>query len=188
MTETLSPSPLPASATDRAPAAATGADPAAESLDPCHAEILAQLLRLDAAVADYARTQGNEGLRRTLRDVVTFFDSVAAPHHLNEEREIFPLLLARGEPSLVQVVQRLQQDHGWLEQDWLELAPMLRSIGENTGWIDPGMIRELVDVFAGLYRDHIDLEESLVYPTSRRMTQEADRARQRRRLKLLPQG
>lgn len=182
MTDTLISLSLPASATDRAPAAVAG-DP----LDPCHADILQQLLRLDAAVADYAHTQGHEGLRRTLREVVAFFDDVAAPHHQLEEREIFPLLLARGEPALVQQVQRLQQDHGWLEQDWLELAPMLRSIAENQGWIDPGMIRELVDVFAGLYRDHIDLEESLIYPTARRMTQEADRARQRRRLQAAQQ-
>jgi hemerythrin-like domain-containing protein len=150
-------------------------------MDPCHADILSNLDLLDGAITDYGNGQSDEAMRKSVRQVVKFFDEVAAPHHLNEEREVFPVLLARGDDELVQQVRRLQQDHGWLEQDWLELAPQLRALGENNGWTDPAMIRELVDIFAGLYRDHIELEETLIYPTARRMTQEADRARQRRR-------
>lgn len=162
-------------------ASATSPDAKAGCLDPCHADILSHLQILDGAISDYAKGQADDGMRKSVRQVVKFFDDVAAPHHLNEEREVFPVLLARGDEALIQQVRRLQQDHGWLEQDWLELAPQLRALGENNGWTDPDMIRELVDVFSGLYRDHIGLEESLIYPEARRMQAEDDRARQRRR-------
>ena len=43
-----------------------------------------------------------------------------------EEQLVFPSLLADGDSEIVAHVQRLQQDHGWLEEDWLEIGPQLR--------------------------------------------------------------
>lgn len=170
------------------PASGTAATDTAPCMDPCHADILDHLKLLDAVMQTFINTGGDAPMRRDAARVVKFFDEVAAPHHQLEEREVFPLLLARGDERLVQHVQRLQQDHGWLEQDWLELAPQLRALAENNGWIDPTLVSDAARLFAELYTDHIALEESLIYPAARRMKDEADTARQRRRARAAEGG
>ena len=62
---------------------------------------------------------------------------------------------------------RLQQDHGWLEEDWLTLEPQLSAIAAGYSWYDIDMLRLALPVFTELYQDHIDLEESLIYPEAR---------------------
>jgi hemerythrin-like domain-containing protein len=81
---------------------------------------------------------------------------------------VFPSLLASADAEMVQHVHRLQQDHGWLEEDWLELQPQLRAVVEGYNWYDLDFLRAAVPVFTDLYRDHIALEENIVYPESRR--------------------
>ena len=72
-------------------------------------------------------------------------------------------------PTLVQHVRRLQQDHGWIEEDWLELRPQLQAVVDGINGYDLAFLRAAVPVFTELYRDHIALEESVVYPESRRL-------------------
>jgi hemerythrin-like domain-containing protein len=71
-------------------------------------------------------------------------------------------------PELTQHVLRLQQDHGWLEEDWLELAPHLQAVAEGYSWYELDTLRHSVGVFTALYHDHIALEESLIYPEAKR--------------------
>jgi hemerythrin-like domain-containing protein len=110
----------------------------------------------------------DEGVRRLAQDICRFFDETARPHHVAEEELVFPELLASGDAELVQHVARLQQDHGWLEEDWLELAPQLRAVADGQSWYDIDILRSGVPIFSDLYRDHIALEETVVYPASRR--------------------
>jgi len=44
----------------------------------------------------------------------------------------------------------------------------LRAVVEGYNWYDPDFLRAAVPVFTELYRDHIALEENIVYPESRR--------------------
>ena len=67
----------------------------------------------------------------------------------------------------MQHVKRLQQDHGWLEEDWLALQPPLSAIAEGYSWYDLDMLSHALPVFADLYQDHIELEESLIYPEAK---------------------
>ena len=85
---------------------------------------------------------------------------------------VFPPLLASGDPLLVQHIERLQQDHGWLEEDWLELAPQIEAIGKGYSWYDIDVLRQALPVFTQLYHDHIALEESLIYPEAKRRRQQ----------------
>ena len=65
---------------------------------------------------------------------------------------------------------------GWLEEDWLELSPQLQAVAEGYSWYELDTLRQAVEVFAGLYQEHIALEESLIYPEARRqMAAEAAR-------------
>jgi hypothetical protein len=40
-------------------------------------------------------------------------------------------LLQGGDPSLLAHVNRLQQDHNWIEEDWLELEPHLQAVAQG---------------------------------------------------------
>jgi hemerythrin-like domain-containing protein len=68
----------------------------------------------------------------------------------------------------VQAVQRLQQDHGWLEEDWLELEPQIDAIALGYDWYDLPTLRAALPIFTALYQEHIALEESMIYPEAKR--------------------
>lgn len=138
-----------------------------EALDHCHQQVLETLQQLSRLI-DRLQDHGVDAQAQALaRNVVRFFSQVAQQHHSDEERLVFPGLLASGNATLVQHVRRLQQDHGWLEEDWLTLQPPLSAIAEGYSWYDLDMLRHALPVFVDLYLDHIELEESLIYPEAK---------------------
>lgn len=142
--------------------------PSFESLDQTHHEMLQMLAQMHLLVEKLEVRGADEGVRKLARDVCRFFDDTARPHHAAEEQLIFPSLLGSGDAELVQHVERLQQDHGWLEEDWLELSPHLQAVAEGQNWYDLDLLRAAIPIFSELYHDHIALEETIVYPESRR--------------------
>ena len=143
-------------------------DGAMEVLDRTHREIMEMLTRLHMLIEKLEVRGIDDSVRKLAQDICRFFDETARPHHAAEEELVFPELLASGDAELVQHVNRLQQDHGWLEEDWLELAPQLRAVANGQSWYDIDVLRSGVPIFTELYRDHIALEETVVYPASRR--------------------
>jgi len=139
-----------------------------EVLDHTHREIVDMLARMHLLIEQLEVRGIDESARKLAQDICRFFDETARPHHAAEEELIFPDLLNSGDPELVQHVQRLQQDHGWLEEDWFELAPQLRAVANGQSWYDIDVLRSGVPIYTELYRDHIALEETVVYPASRR--------------------
>ena len=145
------------------------ADPGTmEVLDRTHREIVEMLTRLHMLIEKLEVRGIDDSVRKLAQDICRFFDETARPHHAAEEELVFPELLASGDAELVQHVNRLQQDHGWLEEDWLEMAPHLRAVANGQSWYDIDVLRTAVPIFTELYRDHIALEETVVYPASRR--------------------
>lgn len=138
-----------------------------EALDACHRQISAQLVqlqRLADLLASEGVTQETRGMAKSIHD---FFSSTARNHHLDEEGHVFPVLLQSRDDSLRHAVLTLQQDHGWLEENWLELAPQLDAVAKGYSWYDLDALRPSIEVFAALYRDHVALEESLIYPEAK---------------------
>jgi hemerythrin-like domain-containing protein len=105
--------------------------------------------------------------RQKAKTIEAFFSETSRAHHAEEERNIFPNLLLSDKPELVQAVRTLQQDHGWIEQNWLELAPMLRAIAQGEDWVDTAELKHNAEVFLALCHDHIVLEETLIYPEAK---------------------
>ena len=136
-------------------------------LDACHIQTVFALGKLAALVTCLASTGPDPQARAMAAEIVDFFSSTARQHHEDEERHVFPKLLARGDSEIVQAVLRLQQDHAWLEEDWIELAPQLDGVACGQDWYDIDALREGVEIFAALSRDHIALEESIIYPEAR---------------------
>ncbi|HUG22095.1 hemerythrin domain-containing protein [Piscinibacter sp.] len=144
-------------------------------LDACHRQTLFKLGKLTALVSRLISVGVDGEARAMAADILEFFTTTARLHHEDEEQHVFPALLEAGDPDIVQAVLRLQQDHGWLEEDWLELSPHLCAVAADQSWYDLDLLREGVEVFVALSHDHIALEESLIYPQARMRLNSTDR-------------
>lgn len=137
--------------------------PAPELMDETHREIeqvlgrmerLAQMLAVPAQAAQ-AAVLAEQACR--------FFNGPARAHHEAEETQVFPRLLADHDAAVRTQVQRLQQDHNWIEEDWLELEPQLQAVarGQRAGDVD--FLRAALAEFTALYREHLAVEEVLLH-------------------------
>jgi len=159
----------------RPPRAAAPPLPEFEVLDRTHREALQMLEAFDQLLAHVDENGPDAVANANAQKIMGFFAGPGRQHHADEEALVFPPLLASGDTELVQHVRRLQQDHGWIEEDWLELAPQIEAIANGYNWYDLTMLRHALPVFTALYEEHIALEESLIYPEARRR-REAEKA------------
>lgn len=136
-------------------------------LDDCHQEMQRQLGLLSSLARDIEAEGLTLPVRGRAREVRAWFNVQAREHHLDEEHNIFPTLLASTDEEVAQAARRLTQDHAWLETDWMEIEPSLAAAADGYTWFDPAVLRYAVDVFCQLYTDHIVLEETLAYPAAR---------------------
>lgn len=139
-----------------------------EFLDSTHREIQQQIRQLHLLVDAIESTGLNSITREQARRVLDYFNGEARQHHLDEEKHIFPPLLNSQDSDVVQTTEHLMQDHGWLEENWIQIAPSLEAATAGNMWFDPAELRHSVDVFEALYLDHLLLEESIAYPEARR--------------------
>lgn len=136
-------------------------------LDECHREVISHLHDMHQLLDHLRRVGHDERAQQMARRIFDFFMTTAREHHLDEERHVFPALLRSGDDLLMQQTLRLQQDHGWIEEDWQEIAPQFEAIAAGYNWFNLDQLEQIVPVFHALYRDHIALEESLIYPEAR---------------------
>ncbi|HPK33170.1 hemerythrin domain-containing protein [Ottowia sp.] len=136
-------------------------------LDETHQRLQLELIHLNRVVEAFAEDQMEPHDREQLARTIEWFDTVARQHHLDEEKHVFPPLLASSDAHVVEVTERLRQDHGWIEQNWLELGPHLSAVVNGNHWIEPELVQQMVQVFSQLCLDHLMLEESLAYPEAR---------------------
>ena len=142
--------------------------PPLDALEATHQTMLMTLAEL-ARLLDRLRQSGpDDEVRRIAAQVVSFFSTEARQHHAQEERIVFPDLLESSDAELVQQVRQLQQDHGWLEENWVVLGPQLDALACGYSWVDELALREGTEMFHRMYQEHIALEESLIYPEARR--------------------
>ena len=142
--------------------------PGFETLDHAHRAAMDMLQAFDRLL-DHLDDRGlDDTARASAREILAYFNGPGRDHHAQEESQIFPGLLASRDVELVHHVHRLQQDHGWLEEDWHELSPQIQGIADGYNWYDLDMLRHALPVFTALYHEHIALEETVVYPAARR--------------------
>ena len=159
----------------RPPRVAAPPLPEFEALDRTHREALQMLKAFDELLIHVDENGPDAVANASAHKIMGFFAGPGRQHHADEEALVFPPLLASGDTELVQHVRRLQQDHGWIEEDWLELAPQIEAIANGYNWYDLTMLRQALPVFTALYEEHIALEESLIYPEAKRR-REAEKA------------
>jgi hemerythrin-like domain-containing protein len=156
----------------RAPAA--GYEAPFQMLTACHERVQRTLSLLQRLHAHVEQHGGDEQGLQAARDVLRYFEQAAPQHHLDEERHVFPRVLALQDAALTEVVHRLQRDHLDMEAVWARVRSELRCLIDespqlSSTWVD--RTRELFQQFVRLYERHIPDEEQLVFPAGERLIQ-----------------
>jgi hemerythrin-like domain-containing protein len=167
--------------TPTAPAGSHRID-AFEPLEESHRETLRMLTELAKLVARVEQLGVDPHARDMARSVNRYFSEDLRRHHVDEETHVFPALADGGDAETVQAIARLKQDHAWLRADWRVLSPLIQALATGQSWVDIDALRDGVEVFCALSRDHIALEESLIYPQARIRMLESTRQEMRQAL------
>jgi hemerythrin-like domain-containing protein len=150
----------------------SGFDKPFEMLHACHERLermLALLWRLRRHLHDHG---ADEQARQAAGDVMRYFDQAAPQHHRDEERHVFPPLLAQADPATVAVVLRLQQEHLQMESRWAAARVLLSAIAQGELQTLVQRDEAVLDSFAALYAGHIEAEEQIAYPAALAMLEE----------------
>ena len=150
-------------------APAAGLEAPFEMLAACHDRV-ERMLALQKKLQLHLLTKGCDApARQAARDVMRYFDLAAPLHHQDEERHVFPSLLAGTDAALHALVRRLTQDHRQMETSWLEARCTLQAIADSpaSAWtsLTPAQTAGL-EHFAALYRRHLADENRIVYPAA----------------------
>jgi hemerythrin-like domain-containing protein len=145
-----------------------------EYLDETHQQIQKHVQRLHTFVKKLEDENLTSSERKELHLICTFFETEARQHHLDEEKHVFPGLLASADEFIVQVAKRLKQDHGWLEENWLEMYPHLEAVSEGSGSYDYAELSHAMTIFQALYDEHMQLEEENAYPYAKKVSHTTD--------------
>jgi hypothetical protein len=136
-----------------------------DDFSQCHAGILGHLQTLGSLPA---LLEPAARARQVAADAVGFFREAVFEHHSEEERELFPAVLASaaaGEEHerVKSIVDALTAEHRKVEAAWSKLEPKLKAVakGHDTD-VDPADIRALVEV----YQAHARYEEEVFLPLS----------------------
>lgn len=136
-----------------------------QDFSQCHAGILGKLDmlgELPALLEPAARA------REIAEKAVDFFREAIFEHHLDEERELFPAVLASATPGderdLVQLIaKRLTDEHRELEKTWKRLEPELKKLAKG----HPADVHAPdVERLVARYRAHALYEEKEFLPLS----------------------
>ena len=149
-------------------APAVGFEQPFEMLEACHDRVRRSLALLGRLVEHIDARGHDEQSRGAARDVLRYFDLAAPHHHEDEERHVFPRLLASGDAGLTADVLRLRADHERMAALWGALRGVLQrwAAPDAAGAIDAATRSAVVD-FRAAYDGHIELEEERVFPAAR---------------------
>ena len=145
-----------------------------EMLEACHERVHRMLDLLGRLCAHVAAQGVDDAARQAARDVMRYFDLAAPQHHLDEERHVFPALLAGADDALHAVVRRLQSDHQAMESGWARVRTALDALACEGRVLESGDL-DAIDAFTALYGTHIEAEEQVAYPAARPLLEESGR-------------
>lgn len=128
-----------------------------EMLYACHSKVKRFCKQL-AILPDYLTKHGvNQAVKNDVKQILNYFNQAAPLHHEDEEKDFFPAL-AKTQPQAQPNIDKLEQQHYQLHDNWHQLAVQLEQLllGEREQ-ID----QVLIDNFIAGYDVHIALEEPL---------------------------
>jgi hemerythrin-like domain-containing protein len=148
-------------------------------LSDCHRRIEMFLGTLEA-VAGVIDGPATEETRRALESALRYFAQGAPKHTADEEESLFPRLRQIHDPEIESAFSELEQlenEHRWAaplhtEVDRLGAQYLLTG---NLSSPEVGDFRHAVASLASMYKQHIDVEDSLVFPLAARMLSNAEK-------------
>ena len=144
-----------------------------DMLAACHERVV-RMLSLLARLREHLSQNGwDSSVAQAAQDVMRYFDQAAPKHHDDEERHVFPALLAAPDTGLHAVVHRLQQDHVDMAAGWARARTVLTTLLDGPTTLDAAAHQVLAD-YAALYDRHVEDEDKLVYPAAQRLLSAGD--------------
>ncbi len=145
-------------------------------LKACHERIRSQCDTLRRLVEHVEQHGCDDQARQTAANVIRYFDSAARIHHEDEEHDLLPRMMSaatliRGS-SLTRMVADIATEHREMDRSWTELRSMLQEVMVNQETVDSLQ----VDRFVKLYRAHLAMEESNVFPLAEMLLSRQDLA------------
>ncbi len=151
-----------------------GLDQPFEMLQACHDRVRRSLALLDRLLAYLSDHPHDARSRSAAHDVLRYFELAAPLHHQDEERHVFPRLAGDADAALTDAVARLHADHARMELLWAQLRPVLRGWTTEMASAAPDEpLRRVAAAFVELYAQHLEVEETLVFPAARARIDEA---------------
>lgn len=146
-----------------------------EILNSCH-EKVRHFASLTIRLRDYLQKVGvDTAATEAATRIRRYFNVAAALHHLDEELDLFPALLALKEgvisqaakDALSQAIASLAREHDTLGEAWIQIDRWLQSVEAGQAAPEPAC----VDLFAHAYTRHADREENEIYPYAKYLHQ-----------------
>jgi hemerythrin-like domain-containing protein len=149
-------------------------------LSDCHRRIEVFLETL-AAVGKVMDKPPSEDTARALQTALVYFRQAAPKHTADEEESLFPRLRGREEAELksaLSTLDRLEKDHDTvspLHAEVERLAEMYLETGSLSA-SDIQAFRTAVASLQEIYREHIRVEDSTVFPLAARLLNESEKS------------
>ena len=149
-------------------------------LSDCHRRIEMFLGALEA-VAKVIDRPLTEEIRGALDGALRYFREAAPKHNADEEESLFPRMRRIENPdirSALAKLEKLEEEHRWAAPLHAEVERMGRVClsGGKLSQAEIESFRGAVSGLASMYREHIRLEDELVFPAAARLMSASDRA------------
>ena len=140
-----------------------------EMLYACHGKVK-RFCRQLTILPDYLTKHGcNQAVKNDVRQILNYFNQSAPLHHDDEEKDFFPVLIAKV-PEAKAKVDELERQHVDLHENWRLLAVQLESlVAQQCDKVDAVLIQR----FVAAYDRHIAIEEPL-FELGKRYLSEAE--------------
>ena len=145
---------------------AAGFEQPFDMLAACHERLQRSLALLDRLIGHIDERGHDASSRAAAGDVMRYFDLAAPAHHLDEERHVFPLLLAQDDAVLTSTVHELIRNHQRFAALWALLRVPLAAWADGDMAAVTATTRAAVAEFQTLHIAHLQREDELVFPTA----------------------
>lgn len=141
----------------------TTSDAPITNFSQCHVGILSHLKAFGGLPALLAPA---EQARQVAQETLKFFRDAVYEHHAEEERELFPAVLASATEGIEMdqvkfMVERLTREHRQVEATWTRLEPHLKKIAKGqSADLDTAAVASLVRDYSA----HAAFEEAEFLP------------------------
>lgn len=148
-------------------------------LSDCHRRVEMFLSTLEA-VAGVIDGPASEETRQALESALRYFAQAAPKHTADEEDSLFPRLRQIHDPEVEEAFSKLEEledEHRWaapLHAGVDRLGAQYLSTG-NLSSAEVDDFRKAVVSLASMYKQHISIEDSMVFPLAARVLSDAEK-------------